>query len=100
MIFGVLREIAVSTRVGNLLDNARALHLLAVLELGFERRIARRCHGDLIHRSQTSKTLFVEHDLFGKPASTFPGHALRDKIQVAGRKAISGHATPNSGSTR
>src|SRR5580692_12017768 len=40
-------------------------------------------------------SVFLEHDLVGKPVATLPDHALRDKIQVAGRKLFSGHATPN-----
>src|SRR6202043_2777521 len=64
MIFGVLREIAVGARIGDLLDDARTLHLLAVLELGLERRIPVRSHRYLVHRSRTSN---------------------RGKIQVAGR---------------
>ena len=36
MIFGILREIAVRARVGNLLDDARPLDLLTVLEFFLE----------------------------------------------------------------
>src|SRR5580692_7512410 len=67
VIFGILRKIAVRARIGNLLDDARALSLLAMLELGLECRIARRRHGNFIHCRTTSNT-------------------RRDKIQVAGRK--------------
>src|SRR5215470_2194579 len=41
MVFGVLRQIAMGARVGNLLDDTRPLDLLAVLELILERRVAR-----------------------------------------------------------
>src|SRR5262245_62841310 len=50
MIFGVLRQIAVRARVGDLLDDAGPLNLLAVLELGFERRITGGRHRNLFHR--------------------------------------------------
>src|ERR1700733_12234971 len=57
VILGVLRKIAVGARIGNLLDDARALSLLAMLELGLECRIARRRHGNFIHCRTTSKRL-------------------------------------------
>src|SRR6185437_15748295 len=50
VIFGVLRQVAVRARVGDLLDDARPLDRLAVLELGLERRIAGRRHWNLVHR--------------------------------------------------
>jgi len=68
MIFGILRKIAVRARVGNLLDDARTLHLLAVLVLGFECRIAAAVIGIL--------------SIGRKP----PKQGSRDKIQAAGRK--------------
>src|SRR5436190_6980028 len=49
VIFGILRQVAVRARVGNLLDDARPLDLLAVLELLLERRIALCRHRDLAH---------------------------------------------------
>src|SRR5207342_2836627 len=50
VIFGVLRQVAVRARVGDLLDDAGPLNLLAMLELGFERRIAGGRHRNLFHR--------------------------------------------------
>src|SRR4029079_8254252 len=49
VVFRIFRQIAVRAGIGNLLDDARPLDLLAVLELVLERRIARCCHRDLIH---------------------------------------------------
>ena len=50
VIFGVLGQVAVGARVGDLLNDARPLHLLAVLELGLKRRVALRRHRNLVHR--------------------------------------------------
>ena len=41
MIFGVFREVAVGARLGDRLDDARALDLLAMRELRLQRRVAR-----------------------------------------------------------
>jgi len=49
MIFGILGEIAVRARVGDLLNDARPLDLLTVLELRFKGGIALRCHRNLVH---------------------------------------------------
>jgi hypothetical protein len=51
VVLGVLRKVAVGTRIGDLLDDAGPLDLLAMLQLGLERGIARVGHGDLFHRS-------------------------------------------------
>jgi hypothetical protein len=51
MILGVLRQVAVRPRVGDLLNDAGALDRLAVLQLLLEHGIARRRHGNLVHRS-------------------------------------------------
>jgi hypothetical protein len=51
VILGILRQVAVRARIGDLLDDARPLHLLAMLELSLERRIALSRHGELVHRS-------------------------------------------------
>src|SRR5262245_51465822 len=51
MIFGVLRQVAVRARVGDLLNDAGALDLLAMLKLGFERGIAGGGHRNLFHLS-------------------------------------------------
>ena len=75
VIFGVLREVAMRARVGDLLDDARPLHLLAVLQLGFQRGVAGGGHRDLFHRSSGSAS-----DL------------RQNKTPIAGRSA-SGHAT-------
>src|SRR5215831_1120984 len=50
MVFGVLRQIAVRTCVGNLLNDTRTLNLLAMLEFVFQNGIARRRHRYLVHR--------------------------------------------------
>src|SRR6185437_2334090 len=50
VIFGVLRQVAVRARVGDLLNDARPLNRLAVLEFGLERRVAGRRHWNLVHR--------------------------------------------------
>ena len=50
MILGVLGKVAVRARVGNLLNDAGALDLLAMLELGLERGIAGGGHWNLFHR--------------------------------------------------
>src|SRR5690349_12778131 len=50
VILGVLRQVAMRARIGDLLDDARPLDLLAMLELGFERGIAGRGHWNLVHR--------------------------------------------------
>src|ERR1700683_1298591 len=55
MVLGVLRQIAMSPRVGDLLNNAVPLELLAVLEFRCKRCIARGSHRNLVHWSQTSK---------------------------------------------
>ena len=49
MVFGILRQVAVRARVGNLLDDTRPLDLLAVLEFALERGIALCRHRDLVH---------------------------------------------------
>jgi hypothetical protein len=51
VIFGVLRQVAVRARIGDLLDDARPLDLLAVLELVLEQGVARRSHRNLFNHS-------------------------------------------------
>src|SRR5262249_33102861 len=51
VILGVLRQVAVGARVGNLLDDAGPLDLLAVLELPLQRLVAGLGHRNLVHRS-------------------------------------------------
>src|SRR5262249_34808158 len=60
MIFGILRQVAVGPCIGDLLNDARPLDLLAVLEFILQHRIARRCHGDHIHSNFWPPIL--EHD--------------------------------------
>jgi hypothetical protein len=50
MIFGILRQVAVRARVGDLLDDAGPLNLQAVLELVFKRRVAGGRHWNFFHR--------------------------------------------------
>src|SRR5262249_37615599 len=54
VIFGVFRKIAVGASVGNLLNDPRPLHLLAVLQLGLQCRVALCRHRNLFHPLQTS----------------------------------------------
>ena len=90
VILGVLRQVAVRARIGDLLDDARPLDLLAMLELVFEHGIARRRHRNLVHQSLK------------------PPNRPSDKIQIAGPKLASGPATaelcpklvPSGGSLR
>ena len=56
MIFGVLGKVAKRARIGDRLDNPRALDLLAPLELFLERRIALDRQRHLFHRSSRSKS--------------------------------------------
>src|SRR5579859_1036017 len=74
MIFGVLRKIAVGARVGDLLNDARPLDLLALPQLGLQRGIARRGHRNLVHRSRTSKA--AESKLLSR-AGTLSGRATK-----------------------
>ena len=50
MIFSVLRQVPVRAGVGDLLNDAGALDLLAMLELGLERGISGGGHWNLFHR--------------------------------------------------
>src|SRR5579863_10423492 len=52
VILSVLRKVAMGARVGDLLDDARALHLLAVFELSSEGAVALRRHWNFVHRFQ------------------------------------------------
>ncbi len=54
MIFGILRQIAVGARFGDLLDDARALDGLEILDLSLKRSIALRGHRHLVHISRSS----------------------------------------------
>src|SRR5262245_49069816 len=51
VILGVLRQVAMRARIRDLLDDARPLDLLAVLELVLEHGVARRRHRNLVHQS-------------------------------------------------
>src|ERR1700733_5855170 len=57
VIFSIFRQVAVRARVGNLLDDARPLDLLAMLEFGLKRRVSGRGHRNLIHWPQTSSLI-------------------------------------------
>src|ERR1043166_2157709 len=67
VILRVLGQVTVRTRVGDLLDDAGALDLLAVLELLLEHGIARGRHWKLVH------------------SSVWPPNLVTDKIRIAGR---------------
>ena len=49
MVFGVLREIAMRARLRDRLDDARAFHLLAALELGLQLRVSGDRDRKLVH---------------------------------------------------
>src|SRR5205807_129284 len=51
VILRVLGQIAVRAGIGDLLDDAGPFHLLALLQLGLERRVALGRHRELFHRS-------------------------------------------------
>ena len=54
VIFGVLRQIAVAARLGDRLDDARALLGLQPLELGAQRLGAAQRHGRALHAPSAS----------------------------------------------
>src|SRR5215471_3453809 len=54
MVLRVLRQIAVRTGVGDLLNDTRTLNLLAMLEFVFQNGIARSRHRYLVHRFSLS----------------------------------------------
>src|SRR5208282_1974551 len=74
VVLGVLREIAMGPRVGDLLDDAGPFDLLAVLEFSLKRRMALRGHRNLIHRFPTSIPAGLETK-FQSRAEALPGHA-------------------------
>src|ERR1700685_2023074 len=81
MIFGVLGEIAMGARVGDLLDDPRPLDLLAVLEFDFERRIPVCRHRNLIYHARSSNTRRV------KKSGREPRHRLaarQEKLALHG----------------
>ena len=49
VILGVLRQVAVGARLRDLLDDARPLDLLAVLEFGLEHGVTRRGHRNFVN---------------------------------------------------
>src|SRR5262245_50606321 len=66
-------------RIGDLLDDARPLHRLAVLEFVLERRVAFGRHRNLVHRSITS-----DPSCAWRPEPSGPHPDRRDRIQTAG----------------
>src|SRR5438105_3880014 len=69
VILRVLGEIAVRARIGDLLNDAGTLDLLAMLELVFEHGVALSRHRDLFHRSFQASNV------------------SSDKISIAGRRS-------------
>jgi hypothetical protein len=54
VILGVFRKVAVGARIGNLLDDPRALDGLEIFDLSLKRSIALRGHRHLVHLSRSS----------------------------------------------
>src|SRR5262249_53943663 len=61
VILRVLGEVAVAARFGDLLNDARAVHRLAVAQFGFEGGKTRSSHRDLFHGSETLGRLTKIH---------------------------------------
>src|SRR5262249_50035955 len=83
VIFRVLGEVAVTARLGDLLDNTRPFHRLAVAQFGLKLGITRSRHRDLFHRPS----------LFTRPArdpaeSVKTAVALRDQPDAATAERI------------
>src|SRR5262249_9423449 len=85
VVLRVLGKIAVGARIGDLLDDARTLHRLTVLELALQRRIALGRHRDLVHRSLPPARGAMSPS---RSAGARPGYSTQRAAASRGRQPV------------